>query len=288
MKKLFKVGLVLAIIGTIGTLVMLVGVGVNPRGLFSIGPQFKPNFMQSSMHNGKHNSNDMMRTEDKFDYFDNLEIDLDIGDVTITQGPIFAIYIEECRVCDVKINYEINGDTLELTNKSSRFNKNIMTPKVEVMVPETLKDIDIEVDMGALLIKNISADTLSIDANMNATRIYDSVFNKADISSDVGSIDVKGIFRNLELVNNLGEIKFEGNADYLTVSNDIGNSNITLDGRQNDYIIDAKTDIGSLKVHGHKSSGMGKHYQINKGTNASKEVIINNNLGNVTLNFTQN
>ena len=175
--------------------------------------------------------------------------------------------------------------------------------KAEIYVPKTYSNIiDINNNYGDVKIETNSE--IDLNANLDAGNISVEKVKNAKINNNYGNIKVSnakmleieekagnvkvGSVNEIKVVNNLGNIDIEKVDGYIDAVNDCGNIkidslNIEKDSsildklgnikinRTNDIFVDAKTDVGDLKVN-------------NNSRESYITLTIRNNMGNIKVN----
>lgn len=277
MKKMMRIGLILLVVGTLGTILSLVVFDINPKGLFNVGPDFRP---QISTTNNSHS------VKENLNSFDSLDIDVDLADISIVKGDQYAIEVTECEGCPYTLTYSVQGSTLTLKLKVHKyFVKTFDTPKIIITTMEDLGQVNIDSDVGTINISNINIDQLVVDNDVSDILIRNCNVNFAEVESSVGNIDIDGTFETLKIESDVGDSYFKGQARHLEIESDLGKVDATILDSQDAYHIKAKTDLGSLSINGQKQNGFDNTFESNPSLEDIKSIEISNNLGDIILKF---
>ncbi len=187
--------------------------------------------------------------ETKLDAFENIDIDVNVINVTITEGSEFGYTLVERSGFSIgntlKTQINLSGNTLKVTQSGSSGIISLgssATYKLTIVVPQgtQLNDITVNSDVGNIAIENANISSGRITSNVGNIIIGSCVFLQLDVSADVGNINISGIADinncNVDISTDLGNITYL-NASYkhsltkevsdtapsLTVSTDVGN-----------------------------------------------------------------
>lgn len=221
--------------------------------------------------------------------FDKINISSSSGNIYIKESLSnevrVVVYADKDKLTVDTSNQNLNIDLKE--NNCIGFCFNVNLSKIEVYIPsyyshliniandygdieiDSFKDatIDIDEDCGDVLVK--SAGLIKVKNDYGNVKI--NSVNKADIYSSAGDVIINSV-NDAVIKNDYGKIEIDNVSGYLDLSNDCGNiilGNVNLNKKStivdsygnitikeiNDIYIDAKTDLGKVKINNnnHKS-----------------------------------
>ena len=173
-----------------------------------------------------------------------IDLDMAMGDVVIQEGSSFNVSYKGHE--DLKPEVTQDGDSLKIRQKKNINIKPLNLGNIKctmtVTVPSnaSLKELEADLDMGDLKIRKAKAEKITADCKMGDCKVYDSAFESLKGNCDMGNVHVK-----------------------LTDSAD-------------NYGIEAKVDMGDIKIDGHNE---GNEYN-SKG---DKTMDLKVDMGNITV-----
>ena len=202
------------------------------------------------------------------DEIDKLEIDCGLMQVNIKEGGKFSVDFDGDE--RLKPNIKMSGKTLMIKQKD---NNDISLPSLKddtflnITVPEgkEFDAITLDVGMGDVKIKNISAKDIDVDAAMGNVEGNDIVAGDIDIDAAMGNVEFYDAeFKNLDADASMGNITVES-------VNDLSR-----------YDIAADASLGNIDIGGEKVSGSGE-YNKNASSEKIGEIDVDCDMGNITL-----
>lgn len=153
--------------------------------------------------------------DENLEAFSNIRINANVLGITIKEGDKYHISASFNKT-QYMPEFTIVNDTLKILQDIPKHNNTNVKCNLEVTVPagKTIEDINIDLNVGEICLKNSTADEINVKNN-------------------VGEISIKNTnFKELKAETNVGEIGIEviDNVD--------------------DYNIDASTDIGEIRISG--------------------------------------
>ena len=232
---------------------------------------------------GIQSSNELILDKTYAEKFNNIVIDSSISEVFIKKSNtenIKAIIYGEKDYTDI----ETTLDTLNIKVNEKNclgFCFNQKSAKIEIYLPEAFNgninlkndygdisiaeflnaNIDIKEDCGD--VKILGGNIIKVDNNYGDTQIEKA--NVSTINEDCGDVIISSV-NEVTVKNNYGAIKIKSVNNYLYLENDCGDielDNINLQknsyikddygnikiGNTNELFIDAKTDLGKVKIN---------------------------------------
>lgn len=159
-----------------------------------------------------------------------------------------------------EFSHGVDGDKLVFRHESKKAkkvhfnilgfirNKNYRSDKLTIVWPETLTDLKIRTDKGAVTLNGLTAKSFDVEADLGGVKVENIVGVKGELSSDMGAVSVKDSgFDDLKLSTDMGKVK----ADNVVANDQSYSTNmgaIDLKNAQPDSNITAHTDMGSINV----------------------------------------
>lgn len=213
-----------------------------------------------------------------------LDFELSCADVTIKTGDNFKV--EARKINAKRFRTEIDGDTWEI-ECDMRGTRNISgdkAPVITITVPRDFvaEELDLELSMGSLEMKGLSARRSSLNTGMGEMIVKDFSSGDCDIEIGMGSLEFTG-----ELTGN-------GSIDC-----GMGSAELTLIGDPDDYGYTASVGMGSVTVNGYEidpeglppmgseSVGGIGGFATNRSwnTGAPNQLVIDCGMGSVEIGF---
>lgn len=226
--------------------------------------------------------------------FDNIDLNMDIGDVIIKTSDTFRIegyYYGPQH----EIRYSVENGILSVTSESeedgfwiSNFSlSSIKSGNVVIYVPENteLKSVGMKLDAGSVTVENIAAVSFAASLELGDLKMTDSVLNNADVSCSAGRVSGKNLSMNSgEIENNLGDVSLSGVfTGTIDISCDMGSLALDVDGYKNEYSYRGAVDIGDIKIDGQSQPGSVEQSIENSIGSINFEISV----GDAKINFTQ-
>lgn len=210
---------------------------------------------------------------------DVIDIQGDFLTVDIKSGTKFEMNYESPGE-QSEFSHETDGDKLIFRHKNKNAkkvhfnilgflrNRNYRSDKLTIVWPETLTDLKIKTEKGAVKLSGLTAKTFNVEADLGGVNADNIVGVKGEFSSDMGSVTVKDSgFDDVKLSTDMGRVKSDNVvANYQSYSTDMGA--IDIKNAQPDSNITAHTDMGSINV-------------IYKNKPAATQVIATTKMGSV-------
>ena len=194
-----------------------------------------------------------------------LDIELKYDELILEEGDSFCVRVYDDSGKNVTVKE--SSDTLKVrsTKKLSK------TRKVHISYPEDVKLQELEIEMGAgtvYLNRDIETEKLSVEMGAGEFESKNPVTaREADLEIGTGSMT----FADLSAGKADGECG-------------LGELNLTLTGKQEDYNYDLECGVGNLDVGSDSYSGLGREKTIfNKG--ADRKLDLECGMGNISVDF---
>lgn len=204
---------------------------------------------------------------DELDAFDTIDIDVDLGDITIQAGDRYGLELDWWG-SGYELAYANEAGKLEIWSREVGFgglSADGWGGEITVTVPydQLLKELTVDSDLGDITITQVDVET-------------------ADMTLDLGSLsgDELSVSRSLTVDADLGEVALSGNLTGETViTADLGSVLLMLDAPKDRYSYDLQVDLGDISVDGTKFQ------ETVTGGNGENYIEVEASLGDITIQF---
>lgn len=206
----------------------------------------------------KHNSN-TVTTSGELNEFASVDVNVDLLKLDMVYGDKFGYTYEgisalepkfECTEGKLKITQGKVGDRELFGNTKPDCHCTLVVPN-----GTELSDVKIDVNVGDILISDLTIDNLTIDADLGNVGANNSNLGRVVIDADLGNIEFSkcsGDYVKCEA--DLGNIEIDGKFGEIVALAELGN--IEIDGECDR--IDAGAEVGNVEINGQK---YGKSYR---------------------------
>ncbi len=229
-----------------------------------------------------------------------LDIRIDFGEITITEGKEFMVEAENLYDEDSLETYVSDGVwVIKQTNSSfDLFGYKIpisfgigvyRSPSIRITVPKGFhsENIKVFIDAGRLKAKNLSSDKGSFTVKAGSLEIDGIVIEEeSTYFVDAGNINLKGAdIKNIKVGCDVGAVFIEG---AVTGDNEIGCEvgiiRLDLEDNMDFYSFDIDSDLGNVIINNrtYNNKRIKNNSTRNKGS-----FLINVDVGNVTMDFNE-
>lgn len=113
-----------------------------------------------------------------------------------------------------------------------------------VGIPESWQSykLSADLDVGALSIEQINADTIDVEMDTGACMVTTQIASAVNLESDTGAIIFQGKTGVLTVDVDTGAVKLEGQADVVAATSDTGSIKVDMLATE----VDLQTDTGSI------------------------------------------
>lgn len=220
----------------------------------------------------------------------NLDIDNSTESLIIKTGDTFKV--EVVNVSDsFKASVTGNG-TLKISDKHNDFFRfhlgkyGFTNSRITVYLPADFiaQEAKINSGAGSVSIESLHTDKLDISAGAGSITGDDMTAGKATINGGFGSINLDNInFTDAVLNCGVGSVKMNGILSGKNrVKCGVGEVVLGLTGNTDDYDLNFKSGIGSIRLNGEKVS---RDYNTDRNLNDS--IKIEGGIGSVTIDFNE-
>ena len=200
----------------------------------------------------------------------------------------------------MRASVQAEGNTLMISTEKERkwnwffgWSPNIGRAKIviTVKIPQNMlfDTADINIGAGSLLLDSFTANQrFTLNAGAAAIDIKNITASNVDIKTGVGET----VFRNCSFTNTVmntgvGETSFDGRIfKNLDINAGIGEIDMRINGKKDDYLINATSGIGSILIDGRSAKGLDSTFRINN-QNALHTIRVKAGIGEVNINFTE-
>ena len=174
--------------------------------------------------------------------FKHLEMDIQIGDITIKRGDRLMLYTEQLDADDYELIQD--GDTLIINSKSkhhiSSFYFRIPEYHYILTVPKDtkLESLTLNSDMGDITIDQIALGRCNIYQSLGDIVISDVNYSEMDIDQKMGDVEYEGLGQgNMQIDNSMGDIS------------------VKLKDKEKFYTYELRTSMGSIETDRETADG---------------------------------
>ena len=294
MKKILNIitGVVCVSLFILG--VILVAVGLKKGGKLKFNIDYKNKTVTETRM-------DVTEDELKFDTFDDILVDVSVGNIKIVEGDEYAVKYRligetEVEVQDnalvVRNNDQSNtmlgisigrdGVSLNFTDFFHGFESG--DNYVEITVPKTSENakFNIKTNVGNCHIEGMNVASLDVDGDVGRIELVGVTAKDCKIKNAVGNFEAKNsTFADLVANLSTGSVKLlDVKFNTATIDSDTGSINGNVLGDEKDYSCDFSTDTGKIKVDG---KSVGQNYKSNTSTNMKAK--ISTDTGSINIQF---
>ena len=217
--------------------------------------------------------------------FRRVDVDVDLGDVTVTQGGDYGVSLN-WKGKHYALEYELDGDTLRVRSSAQggRFGLDGYGGTVTVYVPQHLRleQLEVRSDLGDICLEGIAADTATVTGDLGDLTLGQGRAGALELHESMGTIDGAGLTveRSLSVENDMGDVRLEGDLQgELEVADSMGEIELTLSGPVEDYRYELNVDMGEICVNGEtyrsEASRSGGRHSLN----------VENSMGDISVTF---
>ena len=196
---------------------------------------------------------------------------------------------------------QIEGDTLIISTKKERkwnwlfgWSHDIIGRAnivITVKIPQNMlfDTADITIGAGSLILDGFTAhQRFTLDAGAGELDIKNITASNATIKTGVGETVFHSCnFTDTVMNTGVGETSFDGSIfKSLDINAGIGEVDMRINGKKDDYAIDAASGIGSILIDGRSATGIDSTFRINN-QNALHTIRVKAGIGEVNITFTE-
>lgn len=225
-----------------------------------------------------------------------ISIDMNVGKLTVNDGNDFTIKgknLEQSEFYDYVDNGEWiisnytdvwNIPKLSRKGRHSSFNK---TPELIITIPKDFiaEYFSITIGAGKATLETARAKNvnLSVEAGELIVQQLEAKEN-CDFQVEAGNLEIKnGNVINTDMSCNVGQLKFSGElADISNIECNVGNIELKLKGKQEDYNYSIDCGVGQIKIN-QDTYNLENSVYIENNANSEKELILNNGVGKIDV-----
>jgi len=200
----------------------------------------------------------------------------------------------------MKASVQVEGNTLMISTEKERkwnwffgWSHDIGRTKIviTVKIPQNMlfDTADINIGAGLLMLDGFTANQrFKLNTGAGEVDVKNIIASNVNIKTGVGET----VFRNCSFTDTVmntgvGETVFDGKIfQNLELNAGIGEIDMRINGKKDDYLIDATSGIGSILIDGRKAAGIDSTFRVNN-QNALHTIRIKAGIGEVNINFTE-
>ena len=214
------------------------------------------------------------------DKYDRMDIDMAVADITIVEGTDYRL--DYSGTDNLELSYRVDKGVLKIEQKTKR-NIGVNNATLELTVPNdaVFDKVDISSDVGDINIEGMDIDYYISDTDVGDTLINGCKINDVVLESDTGDVSITECELNkADIQTDVGEIGIETcSFKNLDIESEVGDIVIESDISLEDFGFDLKTDVGNVEIN-HKD--MDKSYNTNG--NAGK-IEATGDVGDIIVNY---
>lgn len=203
----------------------------------------------------------------------------------------------------IDASVQVEGNTLMISTKKNRkwnwnwlfgWNRNTgdrSKTVITVKIPQnTIFDTaDINIETGSLILDSFTAtQQFTLNVGAGEIDIKNIIASNVDIKTGVGET----VFRNCSFTDTIintgvGETSFDGRIfKSLDINAGIGEIDMRINGKKDDYLINATSGIGSILIDGRSATGIDSTFRVNN-QNTLHTIRVKAGIGQVNIRFTE-
>lgn len=230
-----------------------------------------------------------------------LDMKIGYGNVKIVEGDEFSIsadnlpenefdsYVED-GTWYIKENERsiIEIVNIELPRNGVFWWDDHFTPNITITIPKGFKADQFKLNLATGRVEADSIQALEGEFSVGAGELHINhltVDNKSKYSVGTGEMELKDIIaKDVDVENGVGSAKIEGSiTGNNTITCDVGHISLKLNGDKEDYSYDIDSDIGDVEIDGESYHGISN--KVISNNNAENKIVLDNNIGNITVEF---
>lgn len=216
-------------------------------------------------------ADNMTFTEQDGSPFSAIDLDVDLGNVTIAAGEDYGVEIN-CWGAGYEVHHWYNGGTLTIESADNgAFTTANCGSEIKVFVPTDvwLESLYVNLDLGDLTLAGLQVEYADIDLDLGSlTGEAMTVTSAFQVDADLGDVNLFG---------DLGE--------YVDISADLGGVQLALSRPVTDYCWELEADLGSITVDGKVQRANGE--STASGGHGDRMIEVDASLGSITVDFGQ-
>ncbi len=242
--------------------------------------------------------------EESFSDVTSIDMDIEYGEVKLVEGDTFSIDAKRLPENGLKSYVDADGTWVikQITDGRSfvdffglnfsigdfiRWDRDL-TPRITITLPPDFvaEDISLEIKAGDVEVEKIHAATGSF--NMSAGRLVVKeleITEESDYIIGAGEMSLNNVsIQNISVDCGVGYVTIEGNVfgDSDVICN-IGNVELDLDGKEEDYTYDISASIGNIDIDNNSYHNISNRVINNDGTENS--LSLKCEIGNISIDF---
>lgn len=208
----------------------------------------------------------------KLSSFQHLEMDIDLGDITIKRGDELMLYTEQLDNDDYELIQE--GDTLKIISHEDDF----QIFSFDFAIPDYHYILTIP--------ESIQLDSLKLESAMGDVDIQQVYVSNLDIEQAMGDVSLEDVvYQSMNIQQKMGDVEYEGKGQgNMEIDNSMGDISVKLKDDAKLYAYDISTSMGSIKTNFEKADGANKKLTNHPHT-ARYQLTLDCSMGEIELEF---
>ena len=212
-----------------------------------------------------------------------VDLDMAMGDVAIRTGDDFSVTWTGTEKSAPSVS--LDGTELTVKQKGNYDLKDAFGSKKELVITipsgTAFMDLDVKLDMGNLTLSSISATKAEIKLSKGNIKFDGASIGDLETKADMGNIEIRDMRAgSVSIEANMGNIEAQGIDDFskLSIKADLGNVELDLTQKTEEFTFDLDDDLGNVKLNGEKVSSKYKQGQ------GSSTIEVDADMGNIHIN----
>lgn len=215
------------------------------------------------------------------DKYTQLDIDMDVSDIDIVKGTEYRL--DYSGTDNLEFSYKVDNGVLKITQKQKIMFFGNSGANLTLTVPQdaVFERADISPNVGDVSIEDINVDTYISDTDVGDTKIYGSSIKNIELESNTGDVAIiECEIGRADIQSDVGEVEIKKcNFENLDIESDVGDVVIESENSLDSYAFDLKTDVGTVEIN---YKDMDKSYNTGK---SEKKIKVKGNVGDIKITY---
>ena len=192
--------------------------------------------------------------------FHTISIDVSLADVTLMQSDSYSVELDWSYDWNA-LEYSLEDGVLKVwdKNRTSPRAHGENRASVTICYPDGTKlgGVDVTAAMGEVDLYGLTAEQLTVKANMGSVTLDGGKLGSADLDLDMGELEASGLEVSglTQATNRMGSLYLEGSLRDMDLNCDMGSITVYTDLAQSEYRYDLDVNMGSLSYGNLRSDG---------------------------------
>ena len=191
---------------------------------------------------GYYDSEDQEPHVSELSAYKHLEMDIQLGDITIKRGDRFMLYTEQLDADDYELIQD--GDTLTINSKSKHhiFSFYFRLPDYHYILTVP---------------KDVKLESLTLNSHMGDVTVDQIALNHCDIHQSLGDVVISDVnYAEMNIDQKMGDVEYEGlGQGNMQIDNSMGDISVKLKDKEKFYTYELRTSMGSIETDRETADG---------------------------------